>query len=322
VDTSRFWFNYRHAANVYSMYRTIKKLGIPDSHIILMVADGMACDAQNPLPAQVYNDERRSVNVYGTEIEVDYRGYEVTAEALMRVLTGRHAETVPHSKRLLSDAGSNVFIYLTGHGGDGFFKFQDAGEISSYDLADAFQTMYQKGRYHELMVLVDTCEANTLQEQLYSPGVLMAGAARKDENSWSKGSSATLGTTLVDRFTDSTLNFFERRLGNDPSLEDLLQSYDSTFLDSHPGWKSSLSRPLSAISVYDFFGSKVRHRSMPASPARSYPTPLTPVAPPAPVRRSYRRQRHTSEDQTLFWIRAMLGLAAGGLFVVSLIFKN
>lgn len=30
VDTSRFWFNYRHVANVLSMYRSVKRLGIPD----------------------------------------------------------------------------------------------------------------------------------------------------------------------------------------------------------------------------------------------------------------------------------------------------
>lgn len=30
VCTSRFWFNYRHIANALSMYRVVKKLGIPD----------------------------------------------------------------------------------------------------------------------------------------------------------------------------------------------------------------------------------------------------------------------------------------------------
>jgi Peptidase C13 family len=38
VDTSRFWFNYRHVANVLSVYRSVKRLGIPDNQIILMVA--------------------------------------------------------------------------------------------------------------------------------------------------------------------------------------------------------------------------------------------------------------------------------------------
>ena len=33
VDTSRFWFNYRHVANVLSVYRSVKRLGIPDSQV-------------------------------------------------------------------------------------------------------------------------------------------------------------------------------------------------------------------------------------------------------------------------------------------------
>lgn len=32
VCTSRFWFNYRHVANVLSMYRSVKRLGIPDRY--------------------------------------------------------------------------------------------------------------------------------------------------------------------------------------------------------------------------------------------------------------------------------------------------
>ncbi|VDN41470.1 unnamed protein product [Gongylonema pulchrum] len=30
VCTSRFWFNYRHVANVLSLYHSVKRLGIPD----------------------------------------------------------------------------------------------------------------------------------------------------------------------------------------------------------------------------------------------------------------------------------------------------
>ena len=38
VDTSRFWFNYRHVANVLSIYRSVKRLGktlsFSDEHTI------------------------------------------------------------------------------------------------------------------------------------------------------------------------------------------------------------------------------------------------------------------------------------------------
>ena len=114
VDTSRFWFNYRHVANVLSVYRSVKRLGIPDSNIILMVADDMACNPRNPSPATVFNNENENIDVYGDDVEVDYRGYEVTVENFVRLLTGRLPEHTPRSKRLLTDAGSNILIYMTG----------------------------------------------------------------------------------------------------------------------------------------------------------------------------------------------------------------
>ena len=54
--------------------------------------------------------------------------------------------SVPRSKRLLTDERSNVFVYMTGHGGKEFLKFQDNEEISAHDIADAFEQMYQKKR--------------------------------------------------------------------------------------------------------------------------------------------------------------------------------
>ena len=33
-----------------------------------------------------------------------------------------------------------------GHGGNGFLKFQDSEEITSFELADALEQMWQKGR--------------------------------------------------------------------------------------------------------------------------------------------------------------------------------
>lgn len=65
---------------------------------------------------------------------------------LLIVSQGRVDPSVPRSKRLLTDDRSNVFVYMTGHGGNEFLKFQDNEEISAFDLADAFEQMWQKKR--------------------------------------------------------------------------------------------------------------------------------------------------------------------------------
>lgn len=103
---------------------------------------------------------------------------------------GRHHPDTPRSKRLLTDDGSNILIctnrhsfplqphrelYLvacdvqccavriaslssaadmSGHGGNGFLKFQDSQELTSQELADAFAQMHEKGRcVHAVSVL-------------------------------------------------------------------------------------------------------------------------------------------------------------------------
>ena len=92
---------------------------------------------------------------------------------------------MPRSKRLLSDANSNIFVYMTGHGGNEFLKFQDNEEISAFDIADAFEQMYEKKRYNEIFFMADTCQANTLYSQLYSPNILATGSSKLGENSYS-----------------------------------------------------------------------------------------------------------------------------------------
>lgn len=144
-------------------YRTVKRLGIPDSNIILMLADDAACNPRNAYTGKVFGSSSRAIDLYGESIEVDYRGYEVSVENFIRLLTGasnhvkdselctksasgRVSPDTPISKRLNTDERSNIFVYMTGHGGDEFLKFQDAEEISAFDVADAFQQMHVQKR--------------------------------------------------------------------------------------------------------------------------------------------------------------------------------
>ena len=52
-------------------FRTVKRLGIPDERIILMLADDMACNPRNSYPAQVFNNENHQLNLYGDNVEVN-----------------------------------------------------------------------------------------------------------------------------------------------------------------------------------------------------------------------------------------------------------
>uniref|UniRef100_A0A1I8NZ40 GPI-anchor transamidase n=1 Tax=Stomoxys calcitrans TaxID=35570 RepID=A0A1I8NZ40_STOCA len=257
VDASRFWFNYRHVANVLSIYRSVKRLGIPDSQIILMIADDMACNPRNPRPGQVYNNANQHINVYGDDVEVDYRGYEVTVENFVRLLTGRTQNGTARSKKLLTDAGSNVLIYLTGHGGDGFLKFQDSEEITSQELADAVEQMWEKKRYNELFLMVDTCQAASLYEKFTSPNVLAVASSLVGEDSLSHHVDSSIGVYMIDRYTYYALEFLEKVQPNtDKTMGEFLKVCPKRLCISTVGVRKDLyKRDPHKVPITDFFGS-------------------------------------------------------------------
>jgi phosphatidylinositol glycan class K len=261
VSTSRFWFNYRHLANVLSLYRTVKRLGIPDSQILLLLPDDMACNPRNAFKGTVYNNAARGLDLYGSNIEVDYRGYEVTVENFIRLLTDRWPEDVPAGKRLGTDEGSNILIYMTGHGGNEFLKFQDAEEIGAWDLADAFAQMWAKKRYNEILFMIDTCQANTMYTKFYSPNIIATGSSALDQSSYSHHADNDVGVAVIDRYTYYNLDFLEKEVTSPNSkvtVGELFDSYSFEKIHSDAGVRWDLFPGGEAEGrkrlIMDFFG--------------------------------------------------------------------
>ena len=222
-----------------------------------MLADDMACNARNPRPAEIFNNVAEQINVYGDDVEVDYRGYDVTVENFVRILTNRLPEVTPASKRLLSDETSNIFIYMTGHGGDGFLKFQDNEEISAVELADVIEQMWRKKRYHELFFVVDTCQAATLFEKFYSPNILAVGSSKRGEDSLSHHVDPKIGVYVIDRFTYYALEFLEKlKQDSQKTINDFFRCCPQHLCISEVTWRTDLftNRDYRKTLLTDFIG--------------------------------------------------------------------
>ena len=186
-----------------------------------------------------------------------YRGYEVTPENLIRVLTDRHPPGVPRSKRLLTDAGSNVLLYLTGHGGDEFLKFQDQHEIVSRDIADALAQMRAKGRYNEVLFIADTCQASTLGAQVRSPGVLAVGSSEKGENSYSHHHDFSGWLSVIN--STIHLEFMEKvEPHSRATAKEWFEQHVSEASIARQAADGNYARRLEETRVVDFFGSVTR----------------------------------------------------------------
>jgi hypothetical protein len=76
-------------------------------------------------------------------------------------------------------------VYLAGHGGNEFMKFQDQEELMAADVADAVAQMWGAGRYRELLLIVETCQAATMYTRISAPNVLaMAASLKGNVHGW------------------------------------------------------------------------------------------------------------------------------------------
>lgn len=238
VSSSRYWFNYRHTVNALTVYQNLKTHGqFTDDRIILMLADEYAVNPRNPYKNYMTSssaaiggggtDRPSSSSLYrGEEIEIDYRGEDVTVENLMRVLAGKspaspHDAAVGGPPVIPADASrANLFVYLTGHGGDSFFKFQDVEEILAADLAAAFR----QRSFHRVLFMADTCQAFTLGDRMEDiPDVIVIGSSLRDESSYAHHSNADLGLASIERYTHAVDQF----LNHAPERWHALSLYDA-----------------------------------------------------------------------------------------------
>jgi hypothetical protein len=177
LSGSRFYFNYRHSANAAAVYDSLRRLGVPDTRILLLLADEHACSARNPFPATLFHaDGEREASVFPEDAEVDFAGMEVTPDAFLRAITGRVGGGAggPNSfsdggaaslrRRIAPTRSSNLLVYMTGHGGDGFLKFHDKEELSYADVAAALADAFALGRFGRAVLVADTCQAATVAD--------------------------------------------------------------------------------------------------------------------------------------------------------------
>ena len=228
-----------------------------------MNANEAPCDHRNGAVGKIYNSPGNlSATLFDEKIEIDYRGLDVNPEAFIRVLTGNHLATTTKSQMLMTNENSTILIFLTGHGGNEFFKFHDQEELSAQDIAIALKYMEIKKRYKKILFIADTCQASTLFNYIKSPNIITIGSSRKDENSWAYISDPTIRVPLIDRFSYSIHNYFQyihnyqSFNSNKYTFSHLLKSMDVNFIYSNPELRTfESSKNINNIKLIDYFGS-------------------------------------------------------------------
>jgi phosphatidylinositol glycan class K len=287
VGASRYWFNYRHAINALSIYNMLKESGnFTDDNIVLMMADEFPTNSRNPFKNSMDRASRKSL--YNDDTHIDYRGEDVTVQNFVNVLTGRQPNGL--LPILNSDQDSHVLIYLTGHGGDQFFKFQDEDEILAAELAAAFRQMHDTGRYREVLLIADTCQAFTLGDKLDAPNVTVIGSSLRGESSYAHHADADLGLSIIERYTYAFTEYVASKGMKGSLQQTMVDPYPFEQQRAHIGASDKLStRKLNQVPLSDFFNNVAVTTTSPSTPDGSNllviePSPkgLFRIAPAAP----------------------------------------
>ena len=135
------------------------------------------------------------------------------------------------------------------------------GEEEVCTVVPTSESILTAPRYHEILFMIDTCQANTMYSKFYSPNIIATGSSEIDQSSYSHHADNDVGVAVIDRYTYYNLDFLEtqvREPNSKKTLGDLFDSYDESKIHSHPGvrWDLFPGKEQGGRErlVMDFFG--------------------------------------------------------------------
>lgn len=207
VQGSNGWNNYRHQADVLSVYQMLKKNGYDDDHIILIIDKALASDAKNPEPGIIRAEDGGKDLLAGSSM--DYDNADISPADISNILLGVKTDKTPVV--LPKDAGQNVLLFWSGHGHNHanngadelVWRNADVGRGMTADLLrQTISLMHQQGHYRKMFVLTEPCFSEAVITPLVGiPGVLAMSSAGTFEQSFADNWSTELGVWRCDRFS-------------------------------------------------------------------------------------------------------------------------
>lgn len=263
--------NYRHQADALRQYRLLRRNGVSDDHIILVLADDVAAAPQNLQPGTVRNEPGGPDLRRGAEI--DYR-LPLTPLQLADIIAGRASAATPNVVRT-SDA-SNLYVYLVGHGGPRGITIgattasqglsgSAATVFSPALLRSALCSLSSAGKLRRALVAIESCNGGVFGEASSGgltagcpgtgsgpPGVVLLSAANSHEVSFATAYDPSIGTWLADAFSQELARFAEQ--SPSATVADLYRKAYFNVPGSHVSlYNDEAAGPLSTVVLSEFF---------------------------------------------------------------------
>ena len=239
VQGSDGYLNYRHQADVLSVYQALRRGGFDDDHIILITDASMAQHDRNPQPGTVRTAPGGPDLLGGTDqlpkAVVDYDSRDLSARDIADILAGRASARLPIV--LPQGEGHNVLFYWSGHGrsqsqgGADEFVWRDTYAGQGFTAEMLRQTAEQM-KFRKFCIAAEPCYGERVIRAIEGiPGVLAMSGASAAEQSWADHWNNDALIWMCDRFS---LNLVTCLSDNpDTSFRDLFLYCAQHTLGSH-----------------------------------------------------------------------------------------
>ncbi|KAK9907315.1 hypothetical protein WJX75_001305 [Coccomyxa subellipsoidea] len=232
IAGSAGWGNYRHQADVLHAYQILKRGGVKEENIIVMMQDDIAHNYMNPHPGKVFN-KPNGPDVY-KGVPLDYTGEAVNARNFLQVLAGKKAPKVIGSSGKILKSGPNdrVFVYYADHGAPGILGMPNGPFLYADQLLSVLTAKSEQGGFKDLVIYVEACESGSVFQGLLSDSlnIYATTASNAVESSWGTycpgmepSPPPEFNTCLGDLYS---VAFLENSDKNDLTEETLLKQYE------------------------------------------------------------------------------------------------
>lgn len=194
VQGSYGFGNYRHLADVLSMYQKLRTNGFDDDHILLIVDKGIVSDTKNPEPG-VIRAQLGGANLMQDAL-IDYDAAEISVEKLVQIVES----FVPKA------ADNNVLFYWSGHGRQGEFVWRDLKEEGEGFTSDMLRDLANSLTFRKMLIVAEPCFSESVITSIDGiNGVLAIAGAAYNEQSWADNWNYENLFWMSDRFTQNFL---------------------------------------------------------------------------------------------------------------------
>ncbi|KAK7169493.1 hypothetical protein R3I93_005454 [Phoxinus phoxinus] len=229
VAGSKGWEHYKHQANVCLHYQLIKRHGIPDDQIVVMMYDDIAHSKENKVSKGEIVSIIDGLDVY-SGVPKDYTGEDVTPENFLSALRG---DTNTNKKFIESGPNDNIYVYMTGLGTEDGFQFPDKA-LSPKDLIGTIKNMHTENKFSKMVIYMDSDYSGLMFEGLTDVNVFALTSCHKYIENTPADYDAQRKVYLSDLFSSTWLRHLNDVDFSKDTFTELVNTKQSKYLKDNP----------------------------------------------------------------------------------------